>query len=239
MKCGTTALWHNCNQHPDIVMGKNPEDPKLTSTEIRFWNNGGPYHTFKKGIKWYRSLFTGKLCGEKCANYIESPTAMLRMHGYMPTCKLIVCVRNPVDRILSEFWMHNFDHAKIAKFPKFSRGTGPRVRGCYMDQIYTGLWRTGWNPAQVYVLIQERMKNNIIVEMNKLFKWLGLTEYSPKLIELSFKERTKSINGFRSWHTTHGCDMSSTTRAELTSYYNPHNLRLREFLKDDILEWEC
>jgi len=28
MKCGTTVLWRNLNQHPLINMCNNPEDPK-------------------------------------------------------------------------------------------------------------------------------------------------------------------------------------------------------------------
>ena len=105
MKCGTTVMWHNMNIYPGITMGNNWEDPKKASTEIRFWNNGDPYHTWEKGLEWYKNLFNGECCGEKCANYIESIAAMKRISENIPNVKIILNVRNPVDRVYSEFNM--------------------------------------------------------------------------------------------------------------------------------------
>ena len=108
MKGGTTVLWHNMNQHPDIAMGKNWEDPKKASTEIRFFNNGGPHHTWKKkGIEWYKTIFDkdAKKVGEKSANYIESKIAMERIFTTCPKAKIILCIRNPTYRAYSEYQM--------------------------------------------------------------------------------------------------------------------------------------
>lgn len=237
MKCGTTALWRNCDQHPAITMGKNPNDPKRASTEIRFWNDGGPHHTWRKGIKWYKGLFNGRCCGEKCANYIESPIAMRRMHEHMPECKLVLCVRNPVERILSEFWMHHFKPEKIAKFPRFSRESGPRMRGQYMDQIRRSLWSAGWSPEQLYVVIQERMALNTALEMNKLFEWLGVEFHTPDVVDVTFEKRDQFVEGFRNWRTTHGCDMASETRVELERFYEPCNQRLFDITGERVAEW--
>ncbi len=218
MKCGTTALWRNLAQHPGIFMGRNPDDPKKTSTEIRFWNNDGPHHTWRRGIKWYKSLFSGKCAGEKCANYIESPTAISRMYSYMPDCKLILCVREPVDRMLSEFWMHHFKPEKIDKFEAFSRGSGPRMRSRYLDQLRRSV--LPYYPAsQVYVVVQERMATDTQREMNRLFAWLDVPEVYADVKRLDFVDRDRDFTSFRVWETDHKVDMDPDLRNELRDYF--------------------
>jgi len=236
MKCGTTALWRNCECHPDITMGKNPDDPKKTSTEIRFWNNGDPHRVWKKGFEWYKNLFSNKCSGEKCANYVESPKTIERMKRHIPDVKLVLCVRDPIARILSEFWMHNFKPEKISKFPKFARQHNILRRGEYITQLRRSV--LDWFPRdQIYVVVQERMKNNTVSEMNKLYKWLGLETHDEVISRLPFGDRDKNVVGYRNWSTTHGVDMSVNTRKELADHYRGHNVSLFKFMGEEISEW--
>lgn len=243
MKCGTTALWRNLNEHPQITMGKNAEDPKRTSTEIRFWNNDGPYHVFSRGTGWYQGCFSNatQLAGEKCANYIESPMALRRISSQIPGVKLILCVREPVDRMLSEFWMHHLKPVKIKKFKRFSAGSSPRKRGQYFQQLERAVFPffSDWR-AQLYFLVQERMAANTTVETNKLFAWLGVDPYTPKTVEMKFVERDRPApvaGAFRNWKTDHGCDMDPGLRAELRKFYKPWNRKLFEIMGGRVDEW--
>ena len=236
MKCGTTALWHNLNHFPDIQMGKNPDDPKKTSTEIRFWNNGGPHYPWRRGLTWYKSLFSGTCAGEKCANYIESPSAMRLMCRHMPEAKIVVCIRNPVDRVLSEFWMHNFKPEKIKKFNKFAEAPGPRARSCYYDQLQRAVLPF-YPKDQIYVVIQERMLKDTNKELNNLRLWLGLPFFNAPVNHISFRDRDLHIGGLRVWETEHKVDMSTSLRGELNEYFKPHNDKLFDWLGYSIDDW--
>jgi len=137
MKCGTTAMWRNMSKHPKITMCKNPEDPKQTSTEIRFWTNSAPHHNFDKGINWYKNLFSGECCGEKDADLIRSKKAMELISKYIPDVKLILTVRNPVDRAFSEYNMSV--GSDVVKFKQImdKRKKGFWDRGAYYNSRYT------------------------------------------------------------------------------------------------------
>jgi len=218
-------------------MGKNPDDPKQTSTEIRFWNNGGPHHTWKRGLTWYKSLFSGECAGEKCANYIESPKAMAKLHKHAPDTKLVLCVRNPVDRLLSEFWMQHKKPDKIKKFPKFAKDKRARRRGEYSVQLLRSVFPL-FRERQVYIVVQERMKQDLVGEMNRLYAWLGLDNHDAKVIDTSFASRDLPLDGYRTWSTGHTIPMAEKERDELQAYYMPFNEMLFSVMGGPIEEWQ-
>ena len=96
-KCGTTSLHQYLQQHPDIAMSKWKElqffaDPKV-------WD---------RGLKWYASNFefSEALTGEASPQYSWQPFAAeapKRMHSVVPGAKLIYIVRDPIDRVLSQY----------------------------------------------------------------------------------------------------------------------------------------
>lgn len=244
MKCATTVLWHNLNKHPEIMMGKNTEDPKKASTEIRFWNNGQPHKTWNKGIDWYKNLFDGDVCGEKCANYIENKRAMKRMSQHIPDVKLVLCVRNPVDRAYSEYNMQknrrglNFFDFLVAK--KY----GYLKRGLYHKQIVENVLPF-FKKEQLYILIQEKMKENTNTELNKLYRFLGVSEFNLNVKKVTSKEATdrnldlkkdSQLQFYKNWNSKYD-QMSYSVRTQLNNYFKEPNKCLFNYLGYKIKEW--
>ncbi len=237
MKCGTTVLWHNLNKHPDVNMCKNWEDPKIASTEIRFWNNGAPHRTWEKGIDWYKSLFSGSCCGEKSANYIEEHIAMKRMSKYTSNVKLILCIRNPVDRAYSEYQMQK---------DRISGGIniGHLQRGLYYEQIKNNVLPF-FPKESLYILIQERMKDNVVGEMNRLYDFLNVKKCNFDTMEVTSAEATNrnldlnkdgKVKAYKKWSSKYP-PMSSNIEKDLYMYYKEHNKLLFDFLGYRIEEW--
>ncbi|KKN60585.1 hypothetical protein LCGC14_0530250 [marine sediment metagenome] len=244
MKCGTTVLWHNLNKHPGINMCKNWEDPKIASTEIRFWNNGAPHKTWNKGIDWYKGLFIGDCCGEKSANYIEEPMTMKRMAKHMPDVKLVLNVRNPVDRAYSEYQMH---HRKLSKpfDMSLARQRGYLCRGSYYLQIMNSVMKF-FPKKSLYIVIQERMKEDTNRELNKLCDFLGVEHHDMVVKETTSEVATNrtldlnedgKIKNYKVWSSKYE-PMSSEIRNDLLQYYKKHNEKLFGFLRYKIEEWE-
>ena len=244
MKCGTTVLWHNLNKHPGINMCKNWEDPKIASTEIRFWNNGDPHRTWNKGIDWYKGLFSGDCCGEKSANYIETADAMKRMSEHVPDVKLILNIRNPVDRAYSEYQMQR--HKLSKSFDMSLAGQrGYLYRGLYYLQISNNILPF-FSKENLYVVIQERMKSNTNYELNKLYDFLGVDQYDLKVKETTAEKATgRSLDlnkdgkdkNYKVWSTKYE-SMPLELKDDLAQYYRKHNEKLFEFLGYKIEEWE-
>lgn len=241
MKCGTTVLWHNMNRHPEIIMGKNWEDPKKASTEIRFFNNGQPHRTWSKGIDWYKSLFKGKYNGEKCANYIEQKSTMERMAKYISDVKLILCIREPSNRAYSEFQMQN--PGKTFTFD-IAEKRGYLSRGKYYKQIVNHILPF-FPKKNLYVVIQEQMKNNTLLVMNNIYNFLGVQTVDFGTHKVTFQEATNrnldlkkdsKIKAYKIWNTKYK-SMDSKLDNKLKEYFKKHNDKLFEFLNYDIQEW--
>lgn len=235
MKCGTTALWRNLNKHPEITMGRNPDDLKSTSTEIRFWNNAGPYHTWDNGIEWYKNLFSGKCCGEKCANYIDKESTMRLISEHIPDVKIILCVRNPILRAYSEFQMQ-LKTIPTKRNRKFNwKSSGRQNRGKYYKMIKQKILPF-FHKNQIYICIQERMYDNTNKELNKLYNFLNVSEFDIKVKQISFEDRDKKLSVARKWKTDY-TPINPKIYSKMQELYKKDNEKLFDFLGYEIKEW--
>jgi Sulfotransferase family len=128
-RAGSTSLYHHLDQHPDIFMGPMKEI-NYFSDELRGTNYApelqpqvrrdeeaqrryldGP--TLEKrfaGIvtEWddYCRLYAGvreeRAIGEASIGYLWSKSAPERISAYMPTAKILIVLRNPIDRAYSQ-----------------------------------------------------------------------------------------------------------------------------------------
>jgi sulfotransferase family protein len=100
-KAGTTALYAYLRRHPQIT---GPSWKEVSFFD-RHW---------ARGESWYRGNFPnlartrGKLVGEASPSYVFHPLAPQRVRELVPQARLVVLVRNPVDRALSH---HNHEVA--------------------------------------------------------------------------------------------------------------------------------
>ena len=97
-KAGTTSLHHYLQLHPDICMSN--------VKELNFFIEEVCWH---KGVDWYASRFDGSpVRGEGSPSYANFPVydgVPQRAASVVPDAKLIYCVRDPVDRVVSHFRM--------------------------------------------------------------------------------------------------------------------------------------
>jgi hypothetical protein len=101
-KAGSSWLAANLRDHPEVFM---------PTGEIHFFDKG---HNFRKGIDWYQRYFEGagdaKAIGEKTPDYLWAngegaeghlPEVHRNVHSVLSDAKLIVLIRNPVNRAIS------------------------------------------------------------------------------------------------------------------------------------------
>jgi len=106
-KSGSSWLARNLSQHPEAF---------VHDQEIHFFNLERNY---KKGLPWYKAHFeqanqTTKVIAEKTPNYLwitpnkirsrfgnHLPNIHQKVHSALPQAKLIVVLRNPVERAIS------------------------------------------------------------------------------------------------------------------------------------------
>jgi hypothetical protein len=102
-KCGTTALYRYLRQHPEIAVSTTKEidffccDARYNLGD-RFYHGHYPRLTFGNARKVGVDITPGYLGGAK--------RAARRIHAYNRNIKLIVLIRDPVDRAFSAWQMY-------------------------------------------------------------------------------------------------------------------------------------
>lgn len=250
-KGGTTSLFRYMTQHPDI-------DPPLRK-EINYFNQLNRHFGEYLGLYRYKSFFPTVfersrhrrkykrklITGEASTHYIFNRNrripAMVRR--LMPSVKLIVLLRNPIDRAYSHYHMLVrvgeeplvFEDAiKCELTPKdrrkelfFSQGLRPRhhysylARGLYVDQLMQ--WEKSFSKKQFLILETDELYLNPQKIVNRVFRFLGIPEYD--LTDIA-KHNVGSYP-----------EMSPDTRKMLIEYFRPYNERLGQHLNTKF-DWD-
>ena len=105
-KAGTTSLYDWLGQHPDIFADKGMKEYNY------FANN----ELYCEGDKWFQRAFkkhgNEKIILHGYVNYIYfSDISAKRIFQFNNQCKIIVVLRNPIDRAYSAYW----DAKKVAR----------------------------------------------------------------------------------------------------------------------------
>jgi tetratricopeptide (TPR) repeat protein len=223
-RCGTTSLYTYLAQHPQILT------PIKKEMDFCSWH-------FERGIDWYLAHFPpippGEqfLTGEASPSYFDCLEAPERLYSAFSQAKLIVLLRNPVDRAISQYyrwvglnWEHrSFDRAisdEIARLntsPAYLIGDEPGnylARGRYIEFIKK--WLNLFPREQLLILKSEDFYTNAATVVKQVLEFLDLPEYQlseyPNANPGSYQPIDESV---RYW---------------LSDYFQPYNQQLEEYL---------
>jgi hypothetical protein len=238
-KGGTTALREFIIQHPQVVLSKK--------MEVHFFDK-----QFAKGIKWYRNQFPKRpspyhLIGEKTPYYMFHPAVPKRIFSFYPKVKIIIILRNPVDRAYSHYQMNKSNKTeRLSSFEEAIEAESNRLageekklidepfyhspkyqsfsylkRGIYVDQIQR--WLDYFPREQILILTNEDLNKDPQGIMNTTFAFLGI---SPcELIQ------------FEKFNARDYEPMDPATRQKLIKFFRPYNKQLQQLLKNDF-HWD-
>lgn len=194
-KAGTTALHAALDQHPDLYLSPVKE-PKFFLCDGPPPQDGGPgdAHSYREWI-WrradYERLFDaappGALRGESTPLYLADDAAHRRIHDAVPGARLIVILRDPVDRAYSN-WAHLWTDglepisdflAACAEEPRRTEaGWAPFWR--YLE---TGLYgrqlrhlRTLFPPEQIHLIRYKELVDEPRATLDGICRFLGVRE---------------------------------------------------------------
>lgn len=187
-KCATTSLHYYLNQHPQIFMSREKE----LNFFLQEWN-------WSKGIEWYRSQFYGsaKIYGESSPGYTNYPHfagAPKRMFGVIPGARLIYILRDPVERIISQY-VHSYSSGRENKTLSKALANMATNRYVQRSQYYLQLhqYLEFYDPSQILVLTQEDLNTRRQETLKKVFTFLGVDAsfYSDKFAVVQHKSSLK------------------------------------------------
>lgn len=246
MKSGTTALYDLLQQHPGICAADTKEVGFL------YWP---AFYRF--GESWYGTYFPRPRKMRKISDRLgyraltgEASPAMIR-HSYaikaarhIPNAKLIVILRNPVERAYSHYQhvrrsitpdalsfaealeaersrirhdieMNQLEPDKVG--PNLTR-LGYMERGKYIEHIEQ--WLRYFPRSQMKILSYDEFKLQPAAVADEIVRYLELPPHrfsAPRILNRGHSHEP----------------MDANCRSYLTEFYRPYNRRLFEFLDDD------
>ncbi|HEX7004634.1 MAG TPA: sulfotransferase domain-containing protein [Trueperaceae bacterium] len=239
-KAGSTSLYRYILEHPRML----PPARK----EIGFFDI-----YFAEGLDWYRSRFPLErpwpaATLEASTGYFDYPHAPRHIAQTLPDVRLILLVRDPVERAFSHY-LHTvrmgheplgFEDALAAEETR----TGALLarmeedpsfyareinyysylrRGRYAEHLEG--WYRYFPRERLLVLQTEELAANPEGVLEKVWEFLGVPPHRPK----RFERHNSAPQGKRA-------GMAPATRKRLEEYFAPHNRRLEQLL-DLQLGW--
>lgn len=247
MKSGTTSMYEYLIQHPSVM--------PATQKEIHFFDN---WH--ERGLNWYKlqfsplstkyfrelTRFRKQVTGESSPTYLFYPEIPKRMSEVLPHAKIIVMLRNPVDRAYSHYHhvvRHGFETlsfneaidtetkrlqaaAEIAKVDKLSalrmsNQYSYLERGKYADQLTR--WFSYFPRDNFLIIGSEDFFGNPVPSFFEVLDFLGL--------------KKTTIPKVRRWNEGMYSPMSEDVRSHLVQFFKPYNERLYKLLGRNF-DWD-
>lgn len=234
-KCGTTSLYNYLTKHPQIL--------KARIKEIHFFNMN-----YNMSLKYYKSFFPlninkNFITGEATPDYLDYPFAAKRCHDFLPNVKLIVVLRNPIDRAFSHF---NFVQKYNSGEQKITFEKAINKEGVRMDLAFKNMNKDGYNSARdisnfgyvykgkyvlhikewlkyynldnIYFVDFEELKNNPKIVTQNIYSFLNIDN---QFVNSNFPKKNK---------TEYNNTMKAETRLLLKQIYSNYNLELEKLI---------
>lgn len=229
MRCGTTSLYEYLTFHPQFV-------PALKK-EVKFFN-----FNFDAGKEWYLAHFPAiaedknYVTGEGSPDHLYYPEVAPRILELFPDLKLIVMLRNPIDRSISQYYhwrkvgaeFRSIKEAIADEIGLIKEMAQPSFKGklerkggsgCLLESVYLYFleqWMSVIPKDQFLVLKSEDFYQNTPEVLNQVFDFIGLPSYQ--------------LQDYKTYNAGSYSNIDPETRNILAECFQPHNQRLEEYL---------
>ncbi|XP_065268577.1 heparan sulfate glucosamine 3-O-sulfotransferase 2 [Emys orbicularis] len=244
-KGGTRAVLEFIRVHPEV---------RAVGTEPHFFDRH-----YERGLEWYRSLMprtlSSQITMEKTPSYFVTKEAPRRIFNMSRDTKLIVVVRNPVTRAISDYTQ------TLSKKPDI-----PTFEGLSFQNRSLGLVDTSWNAirigmyvvhlqnwlqyfplSQIHFVSGEKLITDPAGEMGKVQDFLGIKRvitdkhfYFNKTKGFPCLKKTESSTLPRCLGKSKGrthVQIDPEVIEQLRDFYRPYNIKFYETVGQDF-RWE-
>ena len=205
-KAGTTSLYKYLNQHQDVVMSSVKEPNYFSNEELE---SQDLYYASKNitDEKDYHSLFQAngekKKLGEASVSYLFYPKVSKRIFTYNKDAKIIIILRNPVDRAYSHYKM-DFRLGFVKRdFEDLVLNNNQEGSLFYQQYIDLGLYHLQvksyideFGSTNVCVMFYEDLKKDRATFVNNIFSFLNLKSNSNINFNLKYNKSKLPSNNF-------------------------------------------
>ncbi|KAJ8418012.1 hypothetical protein AAFF_G00137210 [Aldrovandia affinis] len=238
-KGGTRALLEMLDIHPDIV---------VAATEVHFFDWDENY---ARGLDWYRDLmpfsYAHQITVEKTPGYFTSPLAPERIHRMNSSAKLLLILRDPTERVISDYTQVYYNRLESRKPVQVIEDV--LIRNGALNTRYKAIQRSlydvhmrGWLRhfplEQIHLVDGDTLIRDPLPELQKVERFLRLP---PRIAASNFYfNQTKGFYCIRSdgrercLHESKGRPhpaVNGTVLQQLRAYFQEHNRNFYRMVK--------
>lgn len=235
-RSGSTYLYHLLDSHPQILMAKpvRPE-PKYfleksqySQTIDSYYKN---YFSERRGDEVY--------FGEKSTSYIENPNAIRRILVQFPEAKVMVILRDPVDRAWSNYCFSRDNGIETASFADAINNESTRDGTVYSASVnpfsyvsrgyysrYIEQLQSIVPKEQLRVLIFEELISSFL-EIEDVYRWLKVDINHRPYVDIEKLNASSSYGQPSKFESKH-----------LVAVYQEDLLKLENLLSRKIYVWK-
>jgi len=228
-KAGTTSLYFYLRSNPQIFLSPVKEP--------RFFNSPSCWHVYRKKIsdkneylKLFKKVKKEKAVGEASTSYLEDPESPFLIKKSIPMARIIIILRDPVERAFSHHTMDirgNKTYVpldKVIRMDEASFKKHPEVRevltaGFYSESIKRYLDIFG--KEKVKIIIFEEFIEETKDKVEEICRFLGvdptLSDFTPEIWHAHFEERIPYSHYF--WKNKIVFKIARSLLAESTRMY--------------------
>nr|XP_056705712.1 heparan sulfate glucosamine 3-O-sulfotransferase 1-like [Euleptes europaea] len=243
-KGGTRALLEMLDVHPNVV---------VAATEVHFFDWDENY---VKGIDWYRGLmpfsYENQITIEKTPGYFTSPQAPERIHDMNSSIKLLLILRDPTERVISDYTQVYYNrlesHKPVQLFEDIvikngALNTKYKAIQRSLYDVHMEKWLKHFNLDQIHIVDGNTLIKDPLPELQKVERFLNLPS---RIVSSNFYfNQTKGFYCIRSdgrercLHESKGRPhpvVNSTVLEQLYSYFREHNAKFYKMINHSF-DW--
>lgn len=216
MKAGTTALYNGLASHPAICACDEKEPGVFAQKHI---TSGTIDAYILRWTDWDPK--THHVALDASTHYTKAPVypdAAGKIHAFNPKARLVYLVRNPYDRIRSQYQM---SIVKGWSITPLSDKVDYHALTISMYHYQLSLFRQFFNKDQILVLTTQQLEQQPDETFKRVLQHLGLDDLVNLVPQKSHEsERLYLLPYIRATLKVAGNDISEAPAAELTEFIN-------------------
>jgi hypothetical protein len=230
-KAGTTSLHKYISEHPRVRAAARKE--------MHFFDLN-----FEKGLSWYLECFPslepGYITGDASPYYLVHPLVPQRVQKLFPDIKLIILLRDPVERTISHYKHSKYKQHESLSFEDALSQESQRLAGEYEELMHNPdyksysyrhysykersryveqlqRWFSFFSREQFLIIKSEDLFTHPREVTNQVFSFLGLEPY-----------RLPAYPHYNK--TSYFLVVDKDLRVKLATYFKPYNQALKELV---------
>ena len=186
-KCGTTNISYYLNLHPKIFFSELNEPYYFCKWDVpEEYNRNSMITNMKKYLDLFKNVKNEIIVGEASSPYLTCPHAALEIKKAFPNSKILISIRNPIERSHSAYFSYQFMKPNEQNFMEMIKTHEKLIseKIFYIDSILESGFYTKnikryqeiFGKENVKVIIFEDYIKNTNQHIASIFNFLGIND---------------------------------------------------------------